>query len=140
MEIIRLIYRAHQKLSAIEATPRDYGTGTLLYASEIHTLNAVGRKPGANLTELAEELNVSKSAVSKFVRKLEDKKHLEKRSKTGNRKEVSFYLNDAGEIAVEGHKEFELRVFGPLYRREEELSSQERSLISGFLEDLHLLI
>ncbi len=68
--ILGLIYRAHRRLGQLESTPRDYGTGELLYSSDIHTVEAVGRQPGCNLTQLAAALGVSKPAASKFTRKL----------------------------------------------------------------------
>jgi hypothetical protein len=68
--IMDMIYLSHLYLQKLESTPRDYGTGDLLYSSDIHTVVAVSKSPGCNLTQLAARLSISKAAVSKFVAKL----------------------------------------------------------------------
>ena len=61
--LMELIYKTHKILQNIESTPRDYGTGDLLYSADIHTVTAVAKNPGCNLTQLAESLIVSKPAA-----------------------------------------------------------------------------
>jgi hypothetical protein len=50
--ILDMIYASHLYLQKLESTPRDYGTGDLLYSSAIHTVAAVAKSPGCNLTQL----------------------------------------------------------------------------------------
>jgi len=137
---LELIYQAHQLLSRMESAPRDYGGGRPLFASEIHTLCMIAEHPGINLTQLADCLNVSKSAVSKVVSKLMSSEYSEKRLADSNRKEVYFFVTARGKRAVQSHRQFHERVFGPLYQREAELGSKERECIAGFLADLGAML
>ena len=72
-KIIKLYFKSIKGFNEFESLPRDFGTGDLLYSSEIHTLQAIGNNSNINLTELAEILDISKSGTSKFVKKLLDK-------------------------------------------------------------------
>ncbi|MCK7514822.1 MAG: hypothetical protein MZV70_69690 [Desulfobacterales bacterium] len=51
--LLQMIYGAHKELTRLEQEPREYGTGRLLYGSEIHTLVCIGENPYLNLTALA---------------------------------------------------------------------------------------
>ena len=132
--ILGLVYRAHRRLGALESTPRDYGTGELLYSSDIHTVEAVARQPGCNLTQLAGMLGVSKPAASKFTRKLLRRGFLVKGIQAGKVREVSFSLSPKGRRAEQAHQRFSRKVFSPLQAVESELSESDRRVIRRFLE------
>jgi DNA-binding MarR family transcriptional regulator len=132
--ILDLIYKAHRRLGELESTPRDYGTGELLYSSDIHTVEAVARQPGCNLTQLAGALGVSKPAASKFTRKLLRRGYLLKEMQAGNAKEVAFSLSPKGRRAEQAHQWFTRKVFGPLQAVESGLSASDRRVIRRFLE------
>jgi DNA-binding MarR family transcriptional regulator len=134
--ILDLVYRAHRRLGELESAPRDYGTGELLYSSDIHTVVAVGRQPGCNLTQLAGALGVSKPAASKFTRKLLRRGYVLKEKQAGNAKEVSFSLSPKGRRAEKAHERFTRKVFGPLQAVESGLSASDRRVIRRFLEAL----
>jgi len=134
--ILDLIFQAHVQLKGLEESPRDYGTGEPLYSSDLHTLAAVARREGSNLTELAAELGVSQPAVFKFVKKLTALGYLRKQRREGNNKEVVFFLLTKGWQAVQAHEDFEQRTFGPLRALEAGLSAQDRRTITDFLKDL----
>jgi DNA-binding MarR family transcriptional regulator len=132
--ILDLIYMAHRRLGELETTPRDYGTGELLYSSDLHTVVAVARQPGCNLTQLAGALGVSKPAASKFTRKLLRTGYLVKEMQADNAKEVSFSLSPKGRRAEQAHQRFTRKVFGPLQAVESGLSASDRRVIRCFLE------
>jgi DNA-binding MarR family transcriptional regulator len=134
--LLDLIYRAHRLLGELESTPRDYGTGDLLYSTDLHTIVAVSRSPGCNLTELAIALDVSKPAASKFIKKLLGLGYLVKERARDSEKEVSFYLSEAGERAAHAHEKFEKRTFGPLRAIEAALQDADKKTIRAFLESL----
>ena len=136
--ILELIYRAHRRLGELENTPRDYGTGELLYSSDIHTVVAVAQQPGCNLTQLAGSLGVSKPAASKFTKKLLRMGYLVKERQADNAKEVSFSLSPKGRRAEQAHQRFTRKVFGPLQAIESGLSASDRRVISCFLEAIGL--
>ncbi len=132
--ILDLIYKTHRRLGELESTPRDYGTGELLYSSDIHTVTAVARQPGCNLTQLAGFLGVSKPAASKFTRKLLRTGYLVKVRLADNARDVSFSLSPKGRRAEQAHQRFTRRVFGPLQAVESGLSVSDRRVIRRFLE------
>jgi DNA-binding MarR family transcriptional regulator len=134
--LLYLIYKAHRKLSELESTPRDYGTGDLLYSSHIHTIESVAHQPGCNLTNLAADLGVTKPAAFKFVRKLLEMDYLIKEQSEDNLKEVAFYLSKKGKKAAKAHINFEHKVFGPLEVIQAELTQEERIIISNFMVSL----
>ncbi|RPH47854.1 MAG: MarR family transcriptional regulator [Desulfobacteraceae bacterium] len=138
--ILDMIYVAHLYLQGLESTPRDYGTGDLLYSSDIHTIVAVSKSPGCNLTALATQLNISKAAVSKFVAKLGRRGYIVKSKRVDNDREVIFNLTKKGQTAASGHEEFEAKMFGPLFQVESALSEQEYQTIKKYLKKLITIV
>jgi DNA-binding MarR family transcriptional regulator len=134
--LLEKIYHAHRLLAAIEEEPRDYGTDRLFYASEIHSLVCIGENPGINLTTLALKLEVSKSAVSKFVGKLLAAKCITKTKAADNARDVIFSLTAKGKRAAEGHRKFETATFGPLEAIESRLGAAEHKVVEDFLDSL----
>ena len=134
--LLQMIYGAHKELERLEQEPRTYGTGRLFYASEIHALVCIGENPYLNLTTLAEKLEVSKSAASKFVKKLIASGCIEKTKSPDNDKDVLFHSTPEGKRAIHGHQAFEEKTFGPLHAIETRLSPATAVEISCFLTDL----
>ncbi len=138
--ILDMIYLSHLYLQKIESTPRDYGTGDLLYSSEIHTVVAVGKSPGCNLTKLAGSLSISKAAASKFVAKLLVKGYLAKSRSFDNDREVVFNLTTKGQTAAAGHDKFEAETFGPLFEVESVLSVQDYQVIKNYFQKIESIV
>jgi DNA-binding MarR family transcriptional regulator len=139
--LLDYIYIGHRWLSEMEKTPRDFGTGEIINPSAIHTLVAVSRKPGCNLTQLAGEMDVSKAAVSKFAAGLIKRGYLLKHSpKIVRGREVFFTLTTKGEKAVQGHEAFVRSVFGPLMEIEQKLPVKEQEVIRRYFESLKKII
>jgi len=134
--LLDLIFKSHQLLQTLEGSPHDYGTGELLFSSEIHTIVSIGKKGNCNLSELANDLGVSKPAASKFISKLTKSGYAIKNSDPDNKREVSISLTEKGKDAVKGHDEFIKRMFGPLRMLESELSEEEISVIGAYLSSL----
>ncbi len=104
--------RIINKFSSIEKKPRDFGIGDLLYPSEIHNIEIIGRNPGINVTNLAKKLGVTKGAVSQIVNKLERKKLVAKFRDSNNEKEVMLKLQKRGKLLLTDTKPF-MRNFIP---------------------------
>ena len=138
--ILDSIYFAHKYLNRLESTPHNYGTGEGLYSSEIHTITAIAEQPGINLTQLAEKLEVSKAAASKFTAKTIKRGYIEKSRSDSNQKEVLFYPTEKGKTAAMGHREFEKKTFGPLIEVETELADNEKEIILSYFRKLKDII
>lgn len=135
-EILNQIYIAHKFLQKLETEPRNYGTGDILYPTDIHTIVAIYENPGCSLTSLAQKLTVSKAAVSKFTKKLCSLNYIIKNESLNHGKMVQFYLSEKGSLAVQSHKKFEKKAFGPLRKVIDNRTENEQEIILSFLSDL----
>ncbi len=139
-KIINLYFKSIARFNEIESTPKDFGTGDLLFSSEIHTLVSVGDNPGANLTELSEKMDITKGATSKFLKKLLDKELIVKKKLPDNQKETLYWLTSKGKIAYDGHAKFSKEKFGDIFKMLSELTENESETIKIFLEKLNRII
>jgi len=85
-----------------------FGTGVLMYRREIHTIQAIGRNPGINVTTLAEYMGVTKGAVSQTIKKLSNKGLVRRTRVPGNVKEVVLELTELGWIGFHNHDKFHM--------------------------------
>ncbi|MEK5645746.1 MarR family transcriptional regulator [Paenibacillus sp. FSL R5-0378] len=85
---------------------RSYGTDALLSRAEIHTIAAVGDKPGINITALADILGITKGAASQMIYKLVEKGTVEKKVSPDSDTEVVLNLTDEGQKNYVGHIEY----------------------------------
>jgi DNA-binding MarR family transcriptional regulator len=103
--------------SVINRKPKDYGTGDLLFFTELHTISVVGKNREINMTKLADLMGVTRGAISQTIRKLVSKELIIK-SKTTNRKEVNLRLSEKGMVVLKGQESFQQEIFtfaGSLY-------------------------
>lgn len=117
----------------VERKMNDYGTGKLITASEIHTIEVVGNHPEANLTELAEARGMTKGALSKQLSKLEKTGYVSRYRTADNKKECYFHLTDLGAAAYEGHYNWHEKNDSKTYEKYRKYSQEERQLILEFL-------
>jgi DNA-binding MarR family transcriptional regulator len=105
--------------SIINKKPKDYGTGDLLYFTEIHTITMVGKNRKINITRLAEIMGVTKGAISQTIKKLVSK-NLILKTNLHNRKEINLTLSEKGRLAFKGQKSMQKEIFtfaSALYNR-----------------------
>ncbi len=117
--LIDLFLKILHLYSVIERKPKDYGTGDLLYFTEIHTITVVAKNREINITQLAEIMGVTKGAISQTIRKLVNKNLIVKTNIT-NRKEVNLKLSEKGRIVLKGQESFQNEIFtfaGMLYEK-----------------------
>ncbi len=73
--------------------------------SELNCLDAIGRMEHPNVTALAEEMRMTKGAISKILRKLSDKGAVEPYQLGANRQKVFYRLTDIGQVLFDAHRE-----------------------------------
>ena len=117
----------------IEKTPRDYGCGVMISMSEIHTVEAIGNYPDANVTELAEVRGISKGALSKKLSHLEKTGFIRRYQFKDNKKECYFQLTELGRRAYEGHYAMHDARSSRAHARYELYTEEQRELILDFL-------
>ncbi|MDC7224628.1 MAG: MarR family transcriptional regulator [Spirochaetales bacterium] len=135
-KIGQIFFACLQGFKEFESKPRDYGTGDLLYGSEIHTLQMIGHQGSCNQNDLCRLLDISKSGISKFTGKLLDKGLISKERNGENRKEVILKLTEKGRIAYLAHESFDEKMFSSLYDLLEQFNEEERKTIELMLEGL----
>ncbi len=114
--------------SVIIRKPKDYGTGDLLYLTEIHTLTMISKNDEVNLTQLAEIMGVTKGAISQTIRKL-TVKNLIVKNNTTNRKEFNLKLSEKGKIVIRGLESFQQEIFAFAKGLYESAKPDDRELV-----------
>ena len=117
-QLIDMFLKILHLYSVINRKPQDYGTGDLLYFTELHTITVVGRNDDVNMTKLAEIMGVTKGAISQTIRKLVHKNLIVKTNI--NRKEVNLKLSVKGRKVLTAQASFQKEIFtfaGALYEK-----------------------
>ena len=105
-----MFHRIMNKMKRIEQKPRRFGTDFLLYPSEIHTIDAIGRNAGINVTALAALQGVTKGAVSQTLQKLVKKGMVIRMKDEMSDREVLLKLSDTGRVAYQAHADFHSQI------------------------------
>lgn len=135
-KMVHAFFELTDNLMKEQKTPRDYGTGHLLYHSEMDLLDKISRFPGKNVSELSVILNVTKSAVTQNCSKLLEKGLIEKYSEDKNKKEKYFHLTDIGETARNEHMAYHEKSNREMCNYFSSLTDEEKEIIFGFLNKL----
>ena len=93
-------------LTTGKRTPYEFGD-TALYAAEVHVLEMIGTNPGITATDIVNNMQVTKGAISQIVSKLHRKGLVQKSSRKGNMKTQEITLTDKGMEVFLLHEEYE---------------------------------
>ena len=104
-DIAQYVTKIKNKLNKLEKKSIDFGTGEKLYASELHTIEAIGNKYGNTVTELCNLFGITKGAVSQIISKLEKKQLISKERNRDYAKEINISLTEKGWVIFKSHKE-----------------------------------
>lgn len=133
-DLFHLWFDTIHKLEMIEKGAHDFGSGDLLSRSEIHTIMAIGRQTGINITNLAEFQGISKSAISQMIRKLSEKNLVQKYRDPHNDKEVLLSLTNRGRIAYLGHEQFHAKFDEKMQEHLGSCTAEDFKKFLGFIE------
>lgn len=97
-------------LEQIKKSMPDYEGGLNLSITELHVIQAIGSQEKMNVTSIAKEIGVTKSAISKITGKLLKKELIERYQLEDNQKEVFFRLAPGGESVFAFHERFHTRL------------------------------
>jgi DNA-binding MarR family transcriptional regulator len=135
-DLFELWIRIMNKVIRSESLPRDFGTGDPLFTSEIHTLCVIGTAPGINITDLSVRLGVTKGAISKIAKKIEEKGLIERYQEPGNDKEVLLRLTPKGKKAYLGHENYHKKAFERITRAMETLTDEQTVFLFQAFESI----
>ena len=131
-DILAHITRIIVKAFELEKIPRDFGTGDLLYHSEIHTVHAIGSNPGMNITQLAAMLGVTKGAISQVVSKLSQKGLVDRYKEPKNKKQVLLALTPKGQNAYAGHIEYHKKIGDAFFTEVGAMTDEQLAFLNLF--------
>jgi len=138
--VIEIMTRIINKASLVMKEPRHFGTDDVLYTSEIHMLDVIGRNPGINVTELADKLGITKGAVPKIIRKLIHKELISRYQATDNKKIVQFKLTEKGRTAFQYHIEFHQKFDSGIIQKLNSLSKRELLFLNDIMAEIEQYI
>ena len=107
-EILQKLEKVIVMMESMHTPSLSFGTGVLMHTKEIHTIQAIGRHSGINVTRLAEQTGVTKGAVSQTISKLVRKGLVRKTHALGNDKEIVLELTNLGQIGFQNHEKFHM--------------------------------
>jgi len=107
-ELLEKLEQVITKMESMHTPSLSFGTGVLMHQKEIHTVQAIGRHSGINVTRLAEQMGVTKGAVSQTISKSVKKGLVQKTHAPGNDKEVILELTDLGWVGFRNHEKFHM--------------------------------
>ncbi|TCS75246.1 MarR family winged helix-turn-helix transcriptional regulator [Pectinatus cerevisiiphilus] len=139
-KMLESLFRLSRKLFEAMKQPNKFGTDKLLYSSEIHTLEMIGKYPGITVTELADRQGISKSALPKLIHKLIQKDMLYRYQEPGNKKNILLELTNKGRLAVHHHFEFHETFDSGIMKKINSLTPEEYFFLSDLLEELEQYI
>ena len=134
-EATSVFFRLLNKMLWGRKYPRDYGTGELLSMPEGEILEQIGDREKATVTLLADELGVSKAAVSTMTSRLASKGYLRKTSGKNNNKIKYLSLTAKGERARQGVKSYRTRLYAYL-----DALSEASLIIPGRIFDTRITV
>ena len=112
-------------MNKYESKPRTYGTEIKLYMAEIHLLAIINKTQGLTVTELAEGVNKTKSAITQTANKLEEKGLIQKIRSEIYHKEINLYTTDKGKRACEYHEALDRKNYINVMSKLDEFSVEE---------------
>jgi DNA-binding MarR family transcriptional regulator len=124
------------KIEQINKTPRDYGTGHMLYQSEIHTIEVIGKNENTNAGQIASLLGVTNGAVTQIADKLIKKGLIYKYYLPNNKKEVYYKLTELGRIADTSHSEFRDFIYSKVSSFLDELQEDSFNILIQFFDEM----
>lgn len=116
--------------------PQSFNVNTAtysLYPSELKALDMIGQFSDINLTQLANKLGISKSAISKCTAKLLEKELITKEKSLINVREVVFSLTTNGQTIFKQLQSVQDKLFEPFNHAMANFTSAE-------INDLHRMI
>lgn len=102
----------------------------------LHTLDIIWKKGPLNGVAIAEELNVTKGAISKVTAKLLDYGFIRKEKRPDNKKEIYFSTTQDGELVAECHQAMHTEMDRQGMALMNVYTADDLNLIADFLEKL----
>ncbi|AJQ29328.1 MarR family transcriptional regulator [Pelosinus fermentans] len=133
--VLETMLRIIHKSSELITEPRVFGT-EVLYASEIHMIDIIGRNPGIHVTEIANKLGITKGAVPKIICKLLQKELIYRYQAKDNKKMVLFTLTPKGHASFQSHIEFHKKLDQGIIKKFNSLQESELLMFHDIMHEI----
>jgi DNA-binding MarR family transcriptional regulator len=134
--LLAVLCRVLEKYLRVSKQPRDFGTGELLYPTEIHVVSAVAALGAVSVTEISEQFGTTRGAASQTVDKLVSKGLLAKRTDPAKRSRLIIEPTDKGRLAHLKHMEFHTERDKEFFDFIDNLTSEQKRTVHAFLENM----
>jgi MarR family transcriptional regulator, teicoplanin-associated locus regulator len=134
--IIEQLSKMSGTFSLLEAKPRNFGCRHMLHYVEVHLIEAIECASRANVTDLSQQLGVTKGAVSQKISKLCKMDLVCKKKDQGDQRNVSISLTKEGRKVFNEHKKFHHTFFKLFAEKNKNLSIQELNDFEKKLEQM----
>ncbi len=98
--------RLVNKIARMSQNPNEFGTGEHLSLAEIQVIHTIGNYPEITVTELAQQLGLTKGTVSPVVTKLVRRGYLTKTRSHRDGRKMKLDLTEKGMTAAEGYEQY----------------------------------
>ncbi len=124
------------KINQNDKKPKNFGTDTLMYQSEIHFIEAMGINEGISTSSMVQKLQITNGAITQIANKLIKKGLMERFKKADNKKVVYYRLTEKGKIAFRNHQEFHSELNEKMVNYVSSLSNDHLNALMGLLKIL----
>ena len=128
-------YRISNTIIKFRNLPLSFDGSYPLQTASIHLIDMIGKKPGANLTELADTLCITRGAVSQMAA-THERKGLLTKTRDPNGKDVHFALTNEGRKVYDGHEKFHKDLCKRLSEILDSYSSEELQKFELFVTEI----
>lgn len=127
-EIYEMADILHQAADLYQSStiPIDYGTGEKYTSVEAHMLKYIIDHPGLTGTQLSKDWDKSKAAISKMMKKLEDKNLIRKETAYDSEKKQLYYATEKGIDVHNHHLIYDNKAFGVPYHKLVDIFGEEQ--------------
>lgn len=132
-KISGLFFDLIQSMQEEQKKPKDYGTGQLLFHSEVNFLSTISNNPNANASEISAKLGITKGATTQLVARLTEKGLIECYHAPNNKKAKYLKLTPLGKKAQHGHEQYHKQANERMRNYLCTRSDQEKETISDLL-------
>ncbi len=112
-DLSELIIRVMNKYSFLHNKQFSYGEGSTISFSEVQVLEEILGNKDSNMTTLAGNLGVTKAAVTKTMKKLENKGFINRYKMLSNKKEIFVSVTEVGE---DTYREYQQYIYEKMFK------------------------
>lgn len=134
-EIMTKLHMVFHEIMEIDNHTMHFETDERLTREEIHLIKLIGDNPGNHVIGLANELEITKAAVSSKLKRLDKKGMIIKEKDPYNSSRLNIALTDKGYVAYNAHESFHERFDKTMIELFESYTEEEIELLLRFAID-----